>query len=143
MPTLTLAHSADPDDCFMWWPITGKINPDGTPYAGRDGRPRVATGDLSFQAVPGDISVFNKLAARDDASGGAEYDISALSVRAYADVQHRYVITSCGSSFGDGYGPKIVARVDNESIGCENCLKDDDVLIAVPGLRTSAFMTLG
>jgi 1,4-dihydroxy-6-naphthoate synthase len=143
MPSLTLAHSADPDDCFMWWPITGKINPDGTPYSGRDGRPRIATGEFSFQAVPGDISVFNKLAVRDDASGGAQYDITALSVRAYADVQHRYAITSCGSSFGDGYGPKVVARVDNASIGCENCLKDDDVLIAVPGLRTSAFMTLG
>ncbi|HLP86219.1 MAG TPA: MqnA/MqnD/SBP family protein [Phycisphaerales bacterium] len=143
MPSLTLAHSADPDDCFMWWPITGKINPDGTPYAGREGRPRIATGDFSFQAVPGDISVFNKLAARADADGGAPYDITALSVRAYADVHDRYIITACGSSFGDGYGPKIVARADNDEIGCENCLKDDTVTIAVPGLRTSAFMTLG
>ncbi len=25
--TLTLAHSPDPDDVFMWWPITGKIDP--------------------------------------------------------------------------------------------------------------------
>jgi 1,4-dihydroxy-6-naphthoate synthase len=142
MPTLTLAHSADPDDCFMWWPITGKIHPDGTPYAGRDGKPRVACGEFAFQAIAGDISVFNSIAARDDAQGGAQYDITALSVRAYADVQDRYAITACGSSFGEGYGPKIVARIGDDDIGCENCLKGDDVL-AVPGLRTSAFMTMG
>ena len=143
MPSLSLAHSADPDDCFMWWPITGKINPDGTPYAGRDGKPRINTGDFTFQAIPGDISVFNRLASRSDADGGAPYDITALSVRAYADVHARYAITSCGSSFGEGYGPKLVARIDNDEIGCENCLKGPDVIIAVPGLRTSAFMTMG
>jgi 1,4-dihydroxy-6-naphthoate synthase len=143
MPMLTLAHSADPDDCFMWWPITGKINPDGSAYAGRDGRARIDTGDFSFHAVPGDISVFNRLAARGDAEGGAPYDITALSVRAYADVQDRYVITTCGSSFGDGYGPKIVARADNAEIVNEASLRSADVKIAVPGLRTSAFMTLG
>ena len=37
--TLTLAHSGDPDDCFMWWPITGKIDPEGNRWEGADGRP--------------------------------------------------------------------------------------------------------
>ena len=31
---LTLAHSPDPDDAFMWWPLTGMISPDGSPPSG-------------------------------------------------------------------------------------------------------------
>jgi NAD(P)-dependent dehydrogenase (short-subunit alcohol dehydrogenase family) len=26
--TLTLAHSPDPDDVFMWWPLTGMLEPE-------------------------------------------------------------------------------------------------------------------
>src|SRR4051812_35409696 len=32
MPVLTLAHSPDPDDAFMWWPLTGKIEPPHEPW---------------------------------------------------------------------------------------------------------------
>lgn len=135
---LTLAHSGDPDDAFMWWPLTGKVNPDGTPLPGRDGEPRVTSPRFRFRAVPGDISAFNTLA-----STTAPYDITALSVRAWAGVASSYVITNAGSSFGDGYGPKVVVRADTTDISCEQCLKDPEVRIAVPGLRTSAFLTLG
>jgi 1,4-dihydroxy-6-naphthoate synthase len=142
MHTLTLAHSGDPDDAFMWWPLTGKVNPDGSPVAGRDGQPRITSPRFAFRAVPGDIAEFNRLAARPDAEGGTPHDITALSVRAWADVAHRYVITNVGSSFGDGYGPKVVVRSDRDTISCQMCLRGPEVTIAVPGLRTSAFLTL-
>jgi 1,4-dihydroxy-6-naphthoate synthase len=145
MHQLTLAHSGDPDDAFMWWPLTGKVWPDGSPRGGRDAGARIASDRFSFTAVPGDISQFNRLAARSDAEGGAPYDITALSVRAWADVAARYLMTNCGSSFGEGYGPKLVCAAGSsladvaalrEALAAESCR------IAVPGLRTSAFMTM-
>lgn len=143
MHTLTLAHSGDPDDAFMWWPLTGKVQPDGSACAGRDGEARVTSPKFRFRAVPGDIAEFNRLAARADAEGGPPYDITALSVRAWANVADRYVITNVGSSFGDGYGPKVVVKAESETVACELCLRKKEVRIAVPGLRTSAFLTLG
>jgi 1,4-dihydroxy-6-naphthoate synthase len=139
---LTLAHSGDPDDAFMWWPLTGKVMPDGTPREGSDAQPRIDGGEFVFRAVPGDIAVFNRLAARPEAAGGAPYDITALSARAWTDVADRYVITDCGGSFGDGYGPKVVAKSSDASIACINCLREPYKLIAVPGLKTTAAMTL-
>jgi len=136
MPQLTLAHSGDPDDAFMWWPITGKVHPDGSPHSGAGAQPAIDTGGWRFSAVPGDIAQFNRLAA-----GVAPYDITALSVRAYADVAGRYVVTRCGSSFGEGYGPKVVVP-EGSALREELDLARDGVTIAVPGLRTSACLTL-
>ncbi|MFO0834948.1 MAG: MqnA/MqnD/SBP family protein [Phycisphaerales bacterium] len=148
MPTapieLTLAHSPDPDDAFMWWPITGKINPDATPVAGPEGRAVIDTGRWRFRAVPADIEVLNRRAAADTRPA---YDITALSVRCWADVRDRYAITTCGASFGDGFGPKVVARAPTPTPGgpvirCEGCLRPANVSIAIPGRRTTAFMML-
>jgi len=141
-PLLTLAHSPDPDDAFMWWPITGKVNPDGSARGPVDSKPRIDTGRFSFKAVPADIEVLNRRAA-----ATADLDITALSFRAYCDVKDTYAITRAGSSFGDGFGPKVVCRVDQENdpvgVHCENCLRSAAVRIAIPGRRTTAFMVLG
>jgi 1,4-dihydroxy-6-naphthoate synthase len=131
-PQLTLAHSPDPDDAFMWWPITGKVRPDGTPISG----PVIDTGRFRFQAVPADIEVLNRRAAE-----RADLDITALSFRAWAAVREQYVITRTGSSFGDGYGPKVVAK--KAQVHSEDNLRSKDVRIAVPGRRTTAFLVLG
>jgi 1,4-dihydroxy-6-naphthoate synthase len=150
-PQLTLAHSPDPDDAFMWWPITGKITPDGA----RVSEPVIPTGRFRFEAVPADIEVLNRRATEK-----GDLEITALSFRAWATVRERYAVTRAGSSFGDGYGPKVVARKERESEGareregaggdgrivkvhCENCLRNGDVRIAVPGRRTTAFLVLG
>ncbi|MFA6044839.1 MAG: MqnA/MqnD/SBP family protein [Phycisphaerales bacterium] len=135
--TLSLAHSGDPDDAFMWWPITGKVMPDGTPWAGADGQSRLDTGPLRYRGVPGDIAVFNRRALAD-----APYDLTALSVRAYADVQERYIITRMGASFGEGYGPRVVAPASDRR-NAEALLRDPGAIIAIPGFETSAFLTLG
>jgi 5,8-dihydroxy-2-naphthoate synthase len=143
-PLLTLAHSPDPDDAFMWWPITGRIAPDG----GQVSAAVIDTGRFRFKAVPADIEVLNRRAAE-----SGDLDITALSFRAWAAVRERYVVTRAGSSFGDGYGPKVVARnaelgtrnAESEAaeVHCENCLRNRDVRIAVPGRRTTAFLVLG
>lgn len=134
---LTLAHSPDPDDAFMWWPLTGMVDRDGSPLPGERGRPALDTGRYRFRAVPADIETLNRRAA-----AAGDLEITALSVRAFADVQDRYMLTACGGSFGEGYGPKVVCRRE-ASIRCEGCLRPSSVRIAVPGRRTTAFLTLG
>lgn len=133
-PTLTLAHSPDPDDVFMWWPITGKLSPDGSPLPGPAGEPAIDTGRFRYRALPADIEVLNRRAA-----GPGDLDITALSFRAYADVSDRYILTACGSSFGDGYGPKVISA---RPLTIES-LREGSLRIAVPGRRTTAFLTLG
>jgi 1,4-dihydroxy-6-naphthoate synthase len=135
---LTLAHSPDPDDAFMWWPLTGMIAPSGKTLAGESGHPAIETGRFEFEALPADIEVLNRRAIEI-----GDLDITALSVRAWADVRDRYIITSCGASFGDGFGPKLVTRDDNSDINCQGCLRRPEVRIAIPGRRTTAFLMLG
>ena len=131
-PLLTLAHSPDPDDAFMWWPITGKVRPDGTGVAG----PAIDTGRFRFQALPADIERLNRRAAE-----AGDLDITALSFRAWASVRDRYVITATGSSFGDGFGPKLVCREDGpRDVGA---LGRSGVRVAVPGRRTTAMLVMG
>lgn len=137
MIELTLAHSPDPDDAFMWWPLTGKISPDGVPLAGSAGKPAFDTGRFRFRALPADIEALNRRA-----SDRGDLDITALSVRCYADVKDRYAITRCGASFGDGFGPKVVCRAERD-IRCEGCLRRPGLRIAIPGRRTTAFLLLG
>jgi 1,4-dihydroxy-6-naphthoate synthase len=138
MPALTLAHSPDPDDAFMWWPITGKVNPDGSPRSGREAAPAIDTSPFQFRAVPADIEVLNRRAA-----AAGDLDITALSFRAYCDVKDRYAITRCGSSFGDGFGPKLVARAGDTRFESVQGAAAAGVRIAVPGKRTTAFLLLG
>lgn len=116
----------------MWWPLTGKI---GSRVQG-DGLSRLAGPPFSFRAVPADIETLNRRAA-----GVGDLDITALSARAYAEAASRYVVTSCGASFGDGYGPKVVAKRESK-LRCDGCLRAQRPTIAVPGMRTTAYLVL-
>jgi 1,4-dihydroxy-6-naphthoate synthase len=140
---LTLAHSPDPDDAFMWWPLTGMVTPAGEPLPGPEGRPAIDTGTFEFRSLPLDIEALNRRAI-ESGGRGQGLDITALSVRTWADVQDRYVITACGASFGDGFGPKLVARVESELHG-ESCVRQRSagLRIAIPGRKTTAFLMLG
>lgn len=133
-PILTLAHSPDPDDAFMWWPITGKVSPDGTRLLEP---PVMDTGRFRYRAVPADIQALNARARQPEG-----YDVTALSFRAFADVADRYVLCRVGSSFGDGFGPKVVAPRGSAHVRCEGCLSKPHVRVAIPGFETSAFLTL-
>jgi len=121
-PTLRLAHSPDPDDAFMWWPL---FELDGRP-------PKLDTGRFRYASVMEDIETLN------ERSLGGELEITAMSCAQYPHVKDRYAVTSCGSSMGDQYGPKLVTR---EQMAVDD-LHDEAITIAVPGERTSAFATL-
>jgi 1,4-dihydroxy-6-naphthoate synthase len=113
--TITLGHSPDADDAFMFYGLaTGKVSTDG----------------LRFRHILQGIQTLNERARR------AELDVTALSVAAYPHVADRYAILNSGASIGDGYGPMIVARRKMTKASLSHAL------IAVPGELTSAFLTL-
>lgn len=122
-PTLRLGHSPDPDDAFMWFPITG--------IAGAE--PALDTGRFRFEAVQQDIETLNRRSDR------GELEVTAISVAQYPHVSDRYAFTSCGSSMGDGYGPRLVARAN---LPLES-LRDGTATLAIPGRRTSAWLATG
>lgn len=137
--TVTLAHSADADDVFMWWPITGKVDPADPDRVLSP--PAIDTGGLRFRSIPADISQLNKRAI---ATG--DLDITAISFAAYAQCADRYVLSSVGSSFGVDFGPKLVCRAERGDVRLESLRAkagaDRKPRISVPGLQTSAFLTL-
>ncbi len=124
---LTIGHSPDPDDAFMWWPL-GDVE---TGMA-----PAVDIAPFQFRAVPEDIEKLNTRAVET-----GDLDITAISIHTYPHVKDRYALTSCGASMGDGYGPKLVVPEDSAIISLDD-LRDADAVIAIPGLRTSAYLAL-
>jgi len=113
--TLTLGHSPDPDDAFMFYGLATELIP---------------TPGFQFQHVLQDIQTLNERATR------GELDISAVSIHAYAYVSDQYALLPSGASMGDGYGPMLVAKQkwSREDIARKK--------IAVPGTMTSAFLAL-
>lgn len=112
---LTLGHSPDPDDAFMFYALA---------------KDKIDTKGWGFQHVLQDIQTLNERAMR------AELDITAISIHAYPYVAGDYALTTCGSSMGDGYGPMVVTR-EPMSIG-----DLEGKTIAVPGEKTTAFLAL-
>src|SRR6476469_4250222 len=88
-PTLTLGHSPDPDDAFMFYALAKDLIP---------------THGFEFQHILQDIQTLNERATR------GELDITAISIHAYAYVSEQYALLPSGASMGDGYGPMLVAR---------------------------------
>jgi len=140
MTTLRLAHSPDSDDLVMWWPLTGMRHPDGRPVEGPLGTPRVDTEGLTFELVAEDVEALNAaVRAEDNTIADTRLDITAISAATYPAVKDRFAITRCGGSFGEGYGPKVVATGASPIAALENLRGKT---IAVPGINTSAFLTL-
>ena len=113
--TITLAHSPDSDDAFMFYGLaTHKID----------------TGSLHFEHLLKDIQTLNEEATR------GTYDITAISFHAYAYVADKYALLPHGASIGDNYGPIVVSR---EPLTPEEL---SNIRVAVPGKLTSAFLAL-
>src|SRR5205814_5081142 len=112
---LTLGHSPDPDDAFMFYGLAKELIP---------------THGFRFEHVLQVIQALNERATR------GELDISAISIHAYAHVSDQYALLPSGASMGDGYGPMLVAKKEftKEEIARKK--------IAVPGTMTSAFLAL-
>jgi len=113
--TLTLGHSPDADDAFMFYALAaGKIPTEG----------------YKFEHVLQDIQTLNERATR------GELDITAISIHAYAYLTDLYAVLPSGASMGDNYGPQLIAR---EAIPP---FELHERIIAVPGEMTSAFLAL-
>jgi len=111
---ITVAHSPDSDDAFMFYGLASG---------------HVDTGDLEVGHVLSDIETLNRAAFE------GTYEVTAISFHAYAYLHQRYVLLPHGASMGENYGPIVVAREDGPS-------SLDGVRVAVPGLLTSAFLAL-
>lgn len=112
---IRLAHSPDSDDAFMFYGLATR---------------KVRTPGLKFTHVLADIETLNQ-AARQEV-----YDVTAVSFHAYAYLAERYRLLDCGASFGEGYGPIVVAGHN---------LKKGQLAgrrVAVPGLLTTAWLVL-
>src|SRR3954452_3060530 len=112
---LTLGHSPDPDDAFMFYGLAKGLIP---------------TPGFHFEHILQDIQTLNERATR------GELDVSAISIHAYAYVCDRYALLPSGASMGDGYGPMLVAK---QTFTREEIAKKT---IAIPGRMTSAFLAL-
>ena len=112
---IKLAHSPDSDDAFMFYGLATQ---------------KVRTPGLKFSHVLADIETLNQAASQEI------YDVTAFSFGAYPYLRDKYVLLDCGASFGEGYGPIVVSQHPMKRVDLPKCR------IAVPGLQTSAYLTL-
>jgi 1,4-dihydroxy-6-naphthoate synthase len=112
---ITIAHSPDSDDAFMFYGLA---------------RGGVPTGDLEVSHVLTDIETLNQHARE------GRHEVTAISFHAYPHVADKYALMPCGGSIGDGYGPLLVARepMDPKAVAGST--------VAVPGTLTSAYLAL-
>jgi 1,4-dihydroxy-6-naphthoate synthase len=115
--SITVAHSPDSDDAFMFYALAeGCVETEG----------------LSFTHELADIESLNRRAL------AGELAVTAVSFHAYAHLADRYLLLPHGASFGDGYGPVLVARrpVSREEIS------RGDATVGSPGRLTTAALAL-
>lgn len=111
---LTLGHSPDADDAFMFYGLSK--DQEGAAYR--------------FEHKVEDMETLNRRAL------AGELDVTAVSVHTFAFVAEKYGLLRCGASVGEGYGPRLVAKVPGK-------LEDwTGKRIAVPGALTTAALSL-
>ncbi len=112
---IRVAHSPDSDDAFMFYALAaGKIDTDG----------------IAYEHELQDIETLNRRALR------GELEVTAVSIHAYAYLADRYALLPHGSSMGDGYGPRLVAREPRSRDALAGAR------IAIPGTLTTAYLAL-
>ena len=121
---LTLAHSPDSDDAFMFWALAqGHVKVPG----------------IEFEHTLRDIQALNQAALKQT------FDVTAISLHAYPYIAGNYALLNCGASVGNGYGPRIVSRekidiksLDGETVAIPGTLTTAALILrlAVPGLKT-------
>lgn len=112
---ITVAHSPDSDDAFMHYALAEHRIPDE---------------GIEFTHLLKDIETLNKWALE------GRYEVSAVSIHAYAYLADRYALLPHGASMGDKYGPIVVAR---EAGTIEDFAGKR---IAIPGKMTTAYLAL-
>ncbi len=112
---ITVGHSPDPDDAFMFYALAHN---------------KIDTGNLVFRHELQDIETLNRRALK------GELEVSAVSIHAYSFLLDKYALLPSGCSMGDKYGPMVVAR---QPMAVSDL---PSVKIAVPGTMTTAFLAL-
>ena len=112
---ISVAHSPDSDDAFMFYGLATN---------------KLATGTINFTHVLKDIQTLNEEAMR------GTYDVTAVSFHVYAYISDKYALLPHGASIGDKYGPIVVSH---EPVKAEEL---SNLKIAIPGTLTSAFLAL-
>lgn len=112
---ITLGHSPDSDDAFMFYALA---------------RNCLQTGEYEFEHILRDIETLNRWALE------GRLHCTAVSVHGYAYLAEHYAVLPHGASMGDGYGPMVVAprRLSREELATTT--------IAIPGEMTSAYLAL-
>ena len=111
---ITVAHSPDSDDAFMFYGLASGA---------------VATGGFEVEQVLADIETLNRAAFE------GRYEVTAVSFHAYAQLIDRYALLPHGASMGDRYGPIVVARPDGPK-------EVKGARVAIPGTLTTAYLVL-
>ncbi|AXP09269.1 menaquinone biosynthesis family protein [Campylobacter hepaticus] len=107
MKKITLAHSPDADDIFMYMAI--KLGWTGN--------------DFNYENTALDIQSLNDLALKN------EFDITAISFALYPLIALEYALLRTAISFGQGYGPKLIKK--------KNTHLKKDFKVALSGLNTT------
>jgi 1,4-dihydroxy-6-naphthoate synthase len=115
MTRITVAHSPDSDDAFMFFGLASG---------------QVETHGIVVDQVLSDIESLNRAAFQ------GRYEVTAVSFHAYAHLVDKYQLLPHGASMGDKYGPIVVARQDGGPA------KVKGSRIAIPGTLTTAYLTL-
>jgi len=111
---ITVAHSPDSDDAFMFYGLaSGSVELDG----------------FEVGHVLADIETLNRAAFE------GRYEVTAVSFHAYAHLLDRYALLPHGASMGDRYGPVLVTRSDGPR-------ELEGVTVAIPGMLTTAYLAL-
>ena len=121
---ITVAHSPDSDDAFMFYGLASG---------------RIDTGGIIVDQVLSDIETLNR------AAFDGKYEVTAVSFHAYAHLVDRYALLPHGASMGDKYGPIVVAPAVDPEISSDTCARYNGVKgkrIAIPGTLTTAYLTL-
>jgi 1,4-dihydroxy-6-naphthoate synthase len=113
--TITVAHSPDSDDAFMFYGLASG---------------NVDTGGIVVEQVLSDIETLNR------AAFDGKYEVTAVSFHAFAHLVDRYALLPHGASMGDKYGPIVVARADSPAKEVKG------TRIAIPGTLTTAYLAL-
>ena len=112
---ITLAHSPDSDDAFMFYALATN---------------KVESPSFTFRHHLDDIETLNR-----QAKDGV-WDVTAISFHALPYISAHYALLPCGGSMGDGYGPIVVS---GHNLSPEQ-LKGKR--IAVPGTLTTAYLVM-
>ncbi len=117
MDVITLGHTPDADDAFMFYALaSGKLK-----------------SIFVIEHIIHDIETLNRRALKH------ELDVTAVSAHAYTHLKD-YVILKSGGSFGFNYGPIVLTKKENIMMSSPAQL--ENATIAIPGKLTSANLLL-